>query len=171
MFQTFSRFSAFAVLFVASASITFAQNAPAPFAAPPAIPYGLSITLDSAKKAVTAAVGEARKNNWTMAVAIVDPAGYLVYFEKMDGTQTGSVDVSLDKARSAALYRRPTKVFEDALAAGGLGLRFLALRGAVPVAGGIPIIVDGKLIGAIGVSGGTNLQDEATADAGSKAVK
>ncbi len=171
MFQKLIRFFVFVVLFAISAPIAFAQNTPPPFAAPPFIPYGMSITLDNAKKAVAAAVVEARKNNWTMAVAIVDPGGYLVYFEKMDGTQTGSVDISLDKARSAALFRRPTKVFEDGLAAGGSGWRLLGLRGAVVVAGGIPIIVDGKLIGAIGVSGGTNIQDEATADAGSKAVR
>jgi uncharacterized protein GlcG (DUF336 family) len=170
MFHTFIRLLVFFVVLTFSVATSMAQTPP-PFAAPPSIPYGPSIDLANAKKAATAAAAEARKNNWTMAIAIVDPGGYGVYFEKMDGTQTGSVDISFDKARSAALFRRPTKVFEDGLAAGGSGWRFLALRGAVPVAGGMPIIVDGKIIGAIGVSGGTNVQDEATAQAGVNAIK
>ena len=101
-----------------------------------------------------------------MAVAIVDTAGILVYFERMPETQLGSVDVAQAKAKSAALFRRPTKAFQDNVAAGGAGLRMLALPGAVPVEGGIPIIVDGKLIGAIGASGGTSDQDGQTAQAG-----
>src|SRR5215468_4929676 len=125
--------------------------------APPA--YGMPIGLENARKVATAALAEAKKNNFTMAIAIVDPAGNLVYFEKMDGTQTGSVNVSLDKARSAALFKRPTKAFQDILAAGGEGLRMLSLEGAVPVEGGIPLISDGKIVGAIGASGGTSTQD------------
>src|SRR5712664_1973587 len=133
-------------------------------------PYGLAITLDNAKKAAAPALAEARKNNWTMAVAIVDTAGNLVYFEKMDGTQTGSVAVAIDKARSAALFKRPTKAFQDTLAAGGEGLRVLGLQGAVPVEGGIPIVRDGKIVGAIGVSGGTSSQDGQCARAGADVV-
>src|SRR5262249_33962412 len=110
--------------------------------------YGTSIGVEAAKKVAALAVAEARKNNWQMAISIVDIAGNLVYFEKMDGTQTGSVKVSLDKARSAALFKRPTKSFQDTLAAGGAGLRILALEGAVPVEGGIPLVQDGKIIGA-----------------------
>jgi uncharacterized protein GlcG (DUF336 family) len=106
-----------------------------------------------------------------MAIAIVDPNGTLVYFEKMDNTQNGSANVAVDKARSAALFKRPTKAFQDALAAGGDGLRILALQGAVPVDGGFPIIVAGKIIGAIGASGGTSAQDGQVAKAGSDAVK
>lgn len=170
MFQAFLRLAALLVVFTQAPAI-LAQTSAQSFPAPPAIPYGPSINIESARKAAASAVAEARKNNWTMAIAVVDPGGYLVYFEKMDGTQTGSVDVSLDKARSAVLFRRPTKVFEDGLAAGGSGWRFLSLRGAVPVSGGIPIMVDGKIIGGIGVSGGTNVQDEATAQAGVNAVK
>src|SRR5262249_51102554 len=98
--------------------------------------YGEPITLENALKAVALARAEAEKLHVHMAIAIVDPGGELVYFEKMDGTQTASVQVAVDKARSAALYRRPTKFFEDALAAGGEGWRFLGLRGAVPVDGG-----------------------------------
>ena len=101
------------------------------------IPYGLPVTLETAKQATAPALAEARKNNWTMAAAIVDTGGNLVYFEKMDGTQTGSVAVAIDKARSAALFKRPTKAFQDTLAAGGEGLRVLGLQGAVPVEGGV----------------------------------
>src|SRR5688572_3960339 len=85
--------------------------------------YGTPITADVAKRAAAAAIAEARKNNLTMAIAIVDPNGFLVYFEKMDNTQNGSVNIAQDKARSAALFKRPTKAFEDILAAGGNGLR------------------------------------------------
>jgi glc operon protein GlcG len=134
--------------------------------APPNVPYGVSISAEAAKKIAAAAVAEARKNNWAMAVAIVDTGGYLVYFERMPDTQLGSVEVSMEKAKSAALFRRPTKAFQDTVAAGGEGLRILRLTGAVPVEGGIPIIVDGKLIGAVGASGGSSDQDGRTAQAG-----
>jgi glc operon protein GlcG len=130
------------------------------------IPYGEPIALENVRKAVAPARAEAEKNHLHMAIAIVDPGGELVYFEKMDGTQTGSVQVAIDKARSATLYRRPTKFFEDALSAGGEGLRFLGLRGAVPVDGGFPLVLNGKIIGAIGMSGGTNKQDGQCAAAG-----
>ena len=133
--------------------------------------YGTPITIDVAKKVAAAAVAEARKSNFTMAIAIVDPSGTLVYFEKMDNTQNGSANIALDKARSAALFKRPTKAFQDALAAGGEGLRILALQGAVPVDGGLPIIVGGRIIGAIGASGGTSAQDGQVAKAGSDSVK
>src|SRR5262249_45110263 len=134
-------------------------------------PYGLPISLENATKAAAPALAEARKNNWTMAVAIVDTAGNLVYFEKIDGTQTGSVNVSIDKARSAALFKRPTKVFFDQLAAGGAGLRLLKVPGAVPLEGGIPLLLEGKIIGAIGVSGGTSEQDGQAARAGAEVFK
>ena len=134
-------------------------------------PYGLAIALETAKKAAAPALAEARKNNWTMAVAIVDTAGHLVYFEKMDATQTGSVTVAIDKARSAALFKRPTKAFQDTLATGGDGLRVLGLDGAVPVEGGIPLVMEGEFVGAIGVSGGTSQQDGQCAKAGADAVK
>jgi len=139
--------------------------------APPNVPYGVSISADAAKKVAAAAVAEARKNNWAMAVAIVDTGGYLVYFERMPDTQLGSVEVSIEKAKSAALFRRPTKAFQDIVAGGGEGLRILRLTGAVPVEGGLPIIVDGKLIGAVGASGGSSDQDGRTAQAGLAASK
>jgi glc operon protein GlcG len=131
-------------------------------------PYGLPINLENAKKAAAPALAEASKNNWTVAVAIVDTGGYLVYFEKIDNTQLGSANVAIEKARSAALFKRPTKVFQDGLAAGGDGLRFLRLEGAVPTEGGIPLLMDGKIVGAIGVSGGTSQQDGQCAKAGAQ---
>jgi len=134
-------------------------------------PYGLSISLENAKKAAIPALAEAAKNNWAMAVAIVDPAGNLVYYEKMDNTQLGSANVAIDKARSAALFKRPTKAFQDALAAGGEGLRILRIQGATPVEGGIPLVSDGKIVGAIGVSGGTSAQDGQCAKASDDAFK
>ena len=130
-------------------SVCFAANS---FAQMPN-PYGASITLEDARKAAAPALAEARKNNWNMAVAIVDPAGNLVYYEKMDNTQLASANIAFDKARSAALFKRPTKALQDTLASGADGLRVLALHGATPVEGGIPLVVDGKIVGAIGVSG------------------
>jgi glc operon protein GlcG len=134
-------------------------------------PYGTSISLENAKKAAAPALAEAVKNNWTMAVAIVDPAGNLVYYEKMDNTQLGSASVAIDKARSAALFKRPTKAFQDALAAGGDGLRILRLQGATPIDGGVPLLIDGKIVGAIGVSGGTSAQDGQCAKAAADTFK
>ncbi len=134
-------------------------------------PYGAPISLENAKKAAAAALAEARKNNWLMAVAITDTAGDLVYFEKMNGTQTGSVNVAIGKARSAALYKRPTKVWQDIVAGGGGGLRILGLEGAVPIGGGVPLVMDGKIVGAIGLSGGTADQDDQCAKAGADSLK
>jgi uncharacterized protein GlcG (DUF336 family) len=134
-------------------------------------PYGAPISLENAKKAAAPAIAEAEKNHWNMAVAIVDPSGNLVYYEKMDNTQLGSANVAIDKARSAALYKRPTKALQDALAAGGDGLRILRVQGAVPVEGGIPLVMDGKIVGAIGVSGAASAQDAQCAKAGADAIK
>ena len=128
--------------------------------------YGPSITIDTAKKVAAAAIDAAHANGWPMAVAIVDPAGLLVYFERMDDTQLGSVRVAQAKAGSAALFKRPTKAFQDAMAAGGDGLRVFALEGAVAVEGGIPLVAGGKIVGAIGLSGGTSAQDGQCAQAG-----
>lgn len=128
--------------------------------------YGQPIRLNDARRAATAALAEAERNGWTMAAAVVDPAGHLVYFERMDDVQVGSVFVAQDKARSAAQFKRPTKMFQDALAAGGEGLRMLAIKGAVPVDGGVPLIVGGQIVGAIGLSGGTSAQDGQCAKAG-----
>ena len=134
-------------------------------------PYGASIDSANAKKVAAAAVAEAKKNGWFMAVAVVDTAGNLVYFEKMDGTQLGSVNVAQDKARSAALFKRPTKAFQDGVAGGGAGLRLLRLEGAVPVEGGVPLISEGKIVGAVGLSGGASDQDAQCAQAGANELK
>jgi glc operon protein GlcG len=121
--------------------------------------YGPSINLENAKKAVALALTEARKNNWSMAATIVDGGGNLVYFEEMDNTQIGSVNIAVEKARSAALFKRPTKAFEDALASGGGGLVVLGVPGVFPLEGGIPLLIDGNIVGAIGISGETSQQD------------
>ena len=134
-------------------------------------PYGAPIGGDDAKKAAAAAIAEARANGWSMAAAVVDTGGHLVYFEKMDGTQTGSVAVAISKARSAALFMRPTKAFQDVLAGGGEGLRILGLKGAVPVEGGVPLVMNGRIVGAIGLSGGTSAQDGQCARAGAEKLK
>jgi glc operon protein GlcG len=132
--------------------------------------YGANVTLEQAKKAIAAAQAEARKNNWPVAVAVVDNAGHLVAFEKMDNTQTASVEVAQDKAVSAAIYRRSTEVVQDGLAGGGAGLRLLALRGMSPVEGGLVLTIDGKIVGGIGVSGVTSEQDGVAAKAGVDAL-
>jgi uncharacterized protein GlcG (DUF336 family) len=134
-------------------------------------PYGAPISLEEAKKPLAAAMAEAAKNHWTMAIAIVDTSGNLVYYEKMDNTQIASATVAIDKARSAVLYKRPTKAFQDAVAGGGTGLRVLRLQGAMPVEGGLPLVADGKIIGAIGVSGDTSEHDNQCATAGAAALK
>jgi len=134
-------------------------------------PYGPPVSVEAAKKAAAAALAEAVKNHWTMAVAVVDPNGTLVYYEKMDNTQLGSAQVSIDKARSAALFKRPTKALQDALSSGGAGIRVMALQGAVPIEGGVPILAEGKVIGAIGVSGDSSDHDGICAQAGAATVK
>jgi uncharacterized protein GlcG (DUF336 family) len=154
--------------FVLSVRCGFGQQAPAN---PLVVPYGTPVSVEVAKKAAAAALEEARKNSLLMAVAVVDPHGDLVYYEKMDNAQLGSAKVSVNKARSAALFKRPTKVFQDALASGGAGLRVLGLEGAVPVEGGLPLMVGGKIIGAIGLSGDTSEHDGQCARAGAEAVQ
>ena len=133
--------------------------------------YGPSITADVAKTVAAAAVAEAQKNSWTMAVAVVDTAGELVYFEKMDDTQIGSINIAIAKARSAVWFKRTTKVLQEVLAAGGDGLRVLGMQGAVPIEGGVPLMVGGRIIGAIGASGGAPPQDGVVATAGAAVLK
>jgi glc operon protein GlcG len=168
MSQEFFRKSLIAGVLALAPAFATAQT---PFAPPPQTPYGLSISTDSAKKAAAASVVEAHKHSWNMAIAIVDTGGYLVYFERMQDTQLGSVDLAIEKARTSALFRRPTKVFQEGVAAGGDGLRLLRLTGTIPNEGGVPIISDGKVIGAIGVSGGAVEQDGQVARAGADALK
>ena len=158
-----------AVIFVGSSLPSGAQQPAAP-SPPPTIPYGSPITLDAAKKAMAAAEAEAMKNNWPMAIVILDSTGHPVMLHKLDNTQYGSIRVAEDKAQTALDFRRPSKVFEDLVAQGGIGMRTLGLRGATPIEGGFPIIVDGKIIGAIGASGGTASQDGQVAKAGADAA-
>src|SRR5438270_12657426 len=134
-------------------------------------PYGPSISLEDARKAARAALAEAAKNHWNMAAAVVDPNGTLVCYEKMDNTQLGSAEVAIDKARSAALFKRSTKLFQDALAGGGAGMRVLGLKNAIPVEGGVPIVAGGKIVGAIGISGANSDQDGQCAQAGAAAIE
>jgi len=133
-------------------------------------PYGMSITNEQAKQVAVAALKPARENHWTMVVAIVDTGGHLVYLEKLDQTQVGSVDIAIAKAKSSAIFKRSTKMFQERLAKGGDGLLVLRLKDAIPVEGGLPIVVDGKLIGALGVSGGSSAEDEVCAEAGAAAL-
>lgn len=130
--------------------------------------YGSSITLETAKKVAAQAAEVAKKNQYRVAIAIVDTGGHLVYFEKLDDTQVASVDVAIAKARSANNYKRETRVFQDGVAAGRTAL--LGLAGAVPLEGGIPLIQDGRIIGAIGVSGVTSEQDGQVARAGARSL-
>jgi uncharacterized protein GlcG (DUF336 family) len=158
------------ILAVLTSATRAGAQAPPPTPAPPPLPYGAPIGLDDAKKAAAAAVEEVKKIGAAPnAIAIVDHGGFLIYFERMDNTQLGSVEIAIDKARSAALFRRPSKVFEDALAGGRTAI--LALRGATPVEGGLPVVSAGKIVGAIGASGGTAQQDGQVAKAGADTIK
>jgi glc operon protein GlcG len=132
---------------------------------------GLPIALDAAKRIAGAAHKFARDNRFTVVIAITDPRGHLVYFERDDATMTGSNQIAWDKAKTAAQFKRSTKVFEDLVSAGGGGLRLLSVDGLLASEGGLPIIVDGKLVGAIGVSGATNVQDGLIAAEGLKAMR
>jgi len=126
------------------------------------------LTLEGAKKVAAAAEAEARKNNWNVVIAVVDDGGSLLYLQRIDGTQTGSIDVAIQKARTAQAFKRPTKVFEDAIAGGRVAL--VALHGALPLEGGVPIMVGGQLVGAIGVSGVKSTEDGQIAKAGAEAI-
>jgi len=131
-------------------------------------PYGAPITTEVAKKAATAALAEARKNGWAVYATVVDTGGFVAYVERIDGVQVGSAEASLEKARASALFKRPTKLFEERITAGQL--QYLKLPGSMPLDGGVPILIDGKVVGAIGVSGATSAQDGQCARAGVEAV-
>jgi glc operon protein GlcG len=154
------------------AGAAIAQQPPVPATTPPAAPvdYGPPITNEQAKAVAAATFAEAKKNNWRMAFTIVGPAGELVYFEKMDGAQLASTEIAHGKARTSVMYRRPSKAFADQYAAGNTAFMTFPEK---PVAseGGVPIVVNGKIIGAIGVSGGTGQQDGVAAAAGASAAK
>ena len=133
-------------------------------------PYGPPIALDQAKRAMAAAELEAAKNSWTVAITILDSGGNMVMFHKLDNAQLSAVSVSEGKARTALQFKRPSKDLDDAIARGGAGNRLLALKDITPLEGGLPIVVDGKIIGAIGVSGAVSAQDAQVAKAGADAV-
>lgn len=132
------------------------------------LPTKKTLSLEAARQVAAAAEKHARANQWNVCIAIVDDGGHLVYFQRMDGTQTGSVVVSQRKAQTAIAFKRPTKVFEEGVAGGRTAL--VALPGAVPLEGGIPLTVDGQMIGAIGISGVTAQQDGMIAQAGVDAL-
>ena len=155
-----------AAVLLATAGSAGAQAAPSPSASPPP-PYGAPIDLARAENAIAAAVAEATRHGWTMGVAVVDSGANLVAFARMDGTQLAAAVIAEHKARAAAAFRRPTRAFEDA-ARNGAGV--LSLDGAIASAGGVPLIEDGKLIGAIGCSGGTSAEDEAICLAGAATI-
>ncbi len=134
-------------------------------------PYGPPVSVENAKKAAAAALAEARKGNWNMAVAVVDTGGILVYYEKMENTQIASADIAIEKARTAVRFKRPSKAFQDLVAGGGAGLRVLGLRAVTPVEGGIPLVVNGQIVGAIGVSGDAAEHDGLCAAAGAATLK
>jgi glc operon protein GlcG len=149
-----------AVLFGAEA---FAQGGPPP--------YGAPINLEQAQKAISAAAAEAKKNNWFLAISVVSPGGQLVAFNLMDNTQYGSIAISQHKARAAAIFRRPTKAFQDQLTQDKPNLVIMTLDDVIASEGGIPIVVDGKIVGAIGCSGATGAQDGQACMAGVNALK
>ena len=126
------------------------------------------IGMDAARTMMAAAEAEAARNGWPVAIAIVDASGELVAFHKLDGTQSASIDIAIGKARTAARLRRPTKALEDAIASGRMALA--AVDGITPLEGGVPITVDGQVIGAMGVSGVTSQQDAQVAEAGIRAL-
>jgi glc operon protein GlcG len=168
MARHISRKLALAGAFALVAGAALAQQAVPP--PPPSPPYGPPITLDQAKRAMAAAELEAAKNSWQVAITILDSGGTLVMFHKFDNAQLSSVTVAQGKARTALEFKRPSKTLDDAIAAGGAGLRLLALKDITPLEGGVPIIVDGRIIGAIGVSGALSSQDAQAAKAGADAL-
>ena len=151
-----------------AATVLLLSAASASAQAPP--PYGPAITLEQAKKIMAGAEAEAKKNNWPVVIAIVDSGGNLVMLTRLDNAQWGSTEVAREKAHSAVAFRRPTKVFQDLIAQGGANLRLLNLSGASMLEGGIPIVVDGKIVGGVGVSGVTSQQDAQIGQAGIDAL-
>ena len=158
--RTLSIAAATALLFVAATSAS-AQ-------APP--PYGPPITNEQAKKVMAGAEAEAKKNNWPVVIVILDSGGQPVMLQRLDNAQWGSVDIAKEKARSAVALRRPTKALQDLIAQGGANLRLLNIGYSV-LEGGIPIVIDGKIIGSVGVSGVTSQQDAQIAQAGIDSLK
>src|SRR5579883_2109703 len=161
--RMFALACALAALITAAGSSLAQQPAGAP-------PYGPPITLDQAKRAMAAAELEAAKNSWQVAITVLDSGGNLVMFHRFDNAQLSAVTVSEGKARTALEFKRPSKALDDAIANGGAGMRLLALKNITPIEGGLPVVVDGKIIGAIGVSGALSSQDAQVAQAGIDAL-
>jgi uncharacterized protein GlcG (DUF336 family) len=138
-------------------------------AAPP--PYGPPIAIDAARKVMDAAEAEAGKNNWSVVIAIIDSGGHVVMIHRHDNVQLSSIELSQGKAKTALMFKRPSKVLDEAISSGGAGLRFLALKDIVPLEGGLPIVIDNKIVGAIGVSGVLSSQDAQIARAGIDSLK
>ncbi|MFL6796127.1 MAG: GlcG/HbpS family heme-binding protein [Xanthobacteraceae bacterium] len=161
---------------LSSGAVMAQATSPAPAPVNPAaqmspLEYGAIISNENAKKVANAALAEARNMGVAMVVAITDTSGNVLYQERQDGAILGGSLVAPQKARSAVLYKRPTKAFEEAITPGGVGVRFLRLEGAVPIEGGLPLVLDNKIIGGIGMSGGTGVQDGQAAKAGADALK
>lgn len=160
---------------LAVAALMFASAAQAqqpPAAPPPPLPYGPPVTLAQAMKIAAAAQANSEKLKINSVITIVGPSGDLIYFLKMDGAQYGSIAISQQKAKTAAIFRRPTKVFEDVVAGGGFGLTAMTLPGVIASAGGLPIVQNGKIIGAVGVSGAPRgVIDQESSQAGLDALK
>ena len=134
-------------------------------------PYGPPIGIDNARKVMAAAEAEAVKNNWAVVIVIIDSGGHLVMLHRRDDVQLSSIEISQGKAKTALMFKRPSKVLDDAISGGGAGLRFLALKDIVPLEGGMPLLLDGKIVGAIGVSGVLSSQDSQVARAGADGLK
>ena len=150
---------------------TFLAQAAMAQAPPPPASYGESLTLEMAKKALAGAEAEAVRNHWTMAIAVVDVGSNLVLLQRMDQTQIGSLRLAEGKAHTAVEFRRPTRFMQDAVTGGGVGNWWLGVPGVVSLEGGVPILVGGKVVGAVGASGGAAAQDAQTAQAGADALK
>jgi len=159
-------------MFLRSIAVALAlgMSAGAAAAQPSAPPYGAPISLDMAKKVMAAAEAEAGKNSWPVVIAIIDSGGNLVMLHRLDNAQLAANDLAIGKARTSLSFRRPSKALEDAVAGGGAGLRLLALN-VTPIEGGLPLIVDGKIVGAVGVAGGLGVQDSQIAKAGADAAR
>jgi glc operon protein GlcG len=151
------------IFFLLISGVVLAQQAP--------LQYGSNVTLEQAKKIAAAAEAYAVSKNWTVVIAIVDTGGNLVYLQRQDNTQIGSIEVAQAKAVTANNFKRPTKAFQDAVASGGENLRILTLPGAVAVEGGELLILNGKIIGAIGISGLKSAEDTEVAKAGVAVIK
>jgi glc operon protein GlcG len=134
-------------------------------------PYGPPIGIENARKIMAGAEAEAAKNNWAVVIVILDSGGHIVMLHRHDNVQLSSIEISQGKAKTALMFKRPSKVLDEAISSGGAGLRFLALKDIVPLEGGVPIVMDGKIVGAIGISGVLSAQDTQIALAGIEALK